>query len=117
MTELPISYFAFRSGLLAAGKRMAAEREALSELDAAAGDGDLGATLAAGFGYVHEALEGIDDGDIGQLLIETGSQLGRKAPSTMGALLATAFMRAGAAVSRCKRADDGRRPEVAASCV
>ncbi len=99
MGATSISLQTFRQGLLAAGQRMADERDALCALDAAAGDGDLGATLAMGFTHVREALDASEATDAGRLLTETGQQLARKAPSTIGALLATAFMRAGAALS------------------
>ena len=77
---------------------MCGERDALCALDAIAGDGDLGATLATGFSHVGSALEQMDGDDAGALLVEAGTQLARKAPSTIGALLGTAFMRAGAAL-------------------
>jgi dihydroxyacetone kinase-like protein len=85
----------FREGLLAAGRRIAEERDLLSELDAAAGDGDLGATLAAGFVHVETVLSAADGADIGELLKQTGLTLARKAPSTIGALLGGAFINAG----------------------
>jgi dihydroxyacetone kinase-like protein len=98
-SDASISLQTFRQGLLVAGRRVSAERDMLCALDAAAGDGDLGATLAMGFGHVGEALETSDAGDIGRLLAETGSLLARKSPSTIGALLATAFLRAGKALA------------------
>ncbi len=90
-----ISTAMFRAGMLAAGQRIGEERDTLSELDAVAGDGDLGATLAAGFVHVEEALAGVQDNDIGALLKQSGVTLASKAPSTIGALLGGAFMRVG----------------------
>ncbi len=85
----------FRGAMLAAGEKLGEERDTLSELDAVAGDGDLGATLGAGFVHVREALVTVPDGDVGALLKQAGMMLARKAPSTIGALLGGAFMRVG----------------------
>ena len=87
-----------RAAMLAAGDRVCEERDALCALDALAGDGDLGATLATGFAHLRATLEQLDGADAGRLLLETGTQLARNAPSTIGALLGTAFVRAGAAL-------------------
>ena len=73
-------------------------REELCALDAAAGDGDLGTTLATGFGHVRAALDARPEGGPGALLSGTGSELARRAPSTMGTLLAFGFLRAGTAL-------------------
>ena len=86
---------AFRAAMLAAGAGIRAERDTLSALDAAAGDGDLGATLAAGFLHVEAVLNASSDDDIGGLLKQTGMTLASKAPSTIGALLGGALMKAG----------------------
>jgi len=84
----------FLRAILVAGDRVGAARDELCSLDAVAGDGDLGATLATGFAHVRAALQD-GDGDIGATLVTVGRELATKAPSTIGALLATAFMRAG----------------------
>jgi hypothetical protein len=86
---------AFRDALLVAGERVVAAREELCELDAVAGDGDLGITLAVGFGHVRDVLESSESPDIGTMLTNVGVTLARKAPSTMGALLASGYIRAG----------------------
>jgi dihydroxyacetone kinase-like protein len=85
----------FKQALIRAGDRVCETRDELCALDAAAGDGDLGATLATGFTYVREALEESDEGAPSAMLTLVGLQLARKAPSTIGALLASAFLRAG----------------------
>jgi dihydroxyacetone kinase len=86
-----------RQAMLAAGDAVAAERDDLTMLDATAGDGDLGVTLATGFTQVRLVLEECDAADVGVLLTETGRTLLRKAPSTIGSLLGLAFVRAGSA--------------------
>lgn len=96
-TGAEISAVVFRQAMLAAGRRISQQRDTLSALDAAAGDGDLGATLGAGFVHVEESLAELpSDADIGALIKTAGITLARKAPSTFGALLGGAFMRVGA---------------------
>ncbi len=69
--------------------------ERLRELDAAAGDGDLGVTMTIGWGAVLKALPEMEAEDIGNLLAKAGMTFNRAAASTFGVLLATALMRAG----------------------
>jgi len=69
--------------------------EQLRELDASAGDGDLGVTMTVGWKAVHEALPNLGQGDIGTLLGQAGMTFNRAAASTFGVLLASALMRAG----------------------
>jgi dihydroxyacetone kinase-like protein len=86
----------FKQALAAAGDRVRGARDELCALDAAAGDGDLGVTLDAGFAQVAVVLDGSsEDADIGALLRQIGLELATKAPSTIGTLLASAFLRAG----------------------
>ncbi|MEE6170126.1 MULTISPECIES: DAK2 domain-containing protein [unclassified Mycolicibacterium] len=93
MTASTIAISGLRNGLKEASSRVQDARERLCELDAAAGDGDLGATLADGFAAVDAHLAGIEAADIGTVLRQVGITLAQTAPSTAGALLATAFMR------------------------
>jgi dihydroxyacetone kinase len=90
-----ISRDVFRNALLIASDCMCRARDELCALDAAAGDGDLGVTLAVGFTCVRETLSVVGDENVGAMLTQVGGTLARAAPSTIGALLATAFMRAG----------------------
>jgi phosphoenolpyruvate---glycerone phosphotransferase subunit DhaL len=95
-----ISSATFERALLLAGDRLIAAKDELCALDAAAGDGDLGVTLASGFGHVRDSFAAESPPpDVGAALGRVGSELGRKAPSTIGALLATAFIRAGASAA------------------
>jgi phosphoenolpyruvate---glycerone phosphotransferase subunit DhaL len=82
------------------------DRDDLCALDALAGDGDLGTTLVLGFEAVVAALdESTNLPDIGAVLIESGKAIGRSAPSTVGALLASGFIRAGSTSTGLKAAD------------
>jgi phosphoenolpyruvate---glycerone phosphotransferase subunit DhaL len=85
--------------ILAITKQMADDLEAakdrLCELDAAVGDGDQGVTMAIGFRAVRAVLAGLDGQDIGTIVTKCGMTFNSHAASTIGALLATACMRAG----------------------
>jgi dihydroxyacetone kinase-like protein len=76
---------------------MAAHKEYLCELDGAMGDGDQGVTMTLGFGAIAAALPALADQDIGTILIASGRAFNNTAASTIGALLATACLRAGTA--------------------
>jgi phosphoenolpyruvate---glycerone phosphotransferase subunit DhaL len=85
---------AFRAALTVAADQVRGARDELCRLDAAAGDGDLGATLEAGFAAVREQVEQSDSDDVGAVLKDVAMLLARTAPGTIGTLLATAFLRA-----------------------
>lgn len=73
-------------------------RDWLIELDGAMGDGDLGLTMSTGFRKAAEALQSLDEKDVGKILTRAGMVIAQSAPSTMGTLMATGFMRAGKVV-------------------
>jgi len=76
-----------------------AEREHLIELDSALGDGDLGITMTRGFEEANRTITDLAENDIGRILMKAGMVIAKTAPSTMGTLIATGFMRGGKAVS------------------
>jgi phosphoenolpyruvate---glycerone phosphotransferase subunit DhaL len=88
----------FRLALLDTCDGVVNARDELIRLDAVAGDGDLGATLATGFTAVRTLLETQQFEDVGTMLTALGRELGRRAPSTLGTLLAGAFGRMGTQV-------------------
>jgi phosphoenolpyruvate---glycerone phosphotransferase subunit DhaL len=77
---------------------MAAQKDYLCQLDAAMGDGDQGVTMAIGFGAIQKGLESLKDQDIGTIVTKSGLAFNGTAASTIGALLATACLRAGKVV-------------------
>ncbi len=85
--------------ILAILEKMAADMETqkdyLCALDGAVGDGDQGVTMAIGFRAVRAALDALKGQDIGTILTKSGLTFNGSAASTIGALLATACMRAG----------------------
>ena len=74
---------------------MEAQKDYLCELDGAMGDGDQGVTMAIGFGAIRKGLASLKDQDIGAIITKSGLTFNGTAASTIGALLATACMRAG----------------------
>ncbi|HYL80490.1 MAG TPA: dihydroxyacetone kinase subunit DhaL [Candidatus Acidoferrum sp.] len=88
--------------VLAVLQQMADDLEAakdfLCQLDAAVGDGDQGVTMAIGFRAVRNGLPALQGQDIGSIITKSGLTFNGNAASTIGALLATACMRAGRAV-------------------
>src|ERR1700721_110774 len=69
------------------------------ELDAAAGDGDFGYSLARGFEIVVSDWDEIDRSDAGTLLKKTAIILTKRIGGTSGPIWGTAFLRAGSALS------------------
>lgn len=76
-------------------------RERLIRLDAELGDGDLGITMAKAFTAVETLSDEISGkaADPGRMFSLAGTEIARSAPSTMGTLLASAFMTAGKKVA------------------
>ena len=77
------------------------------DLDAAAGDGDFGYSLARGFEIVVSDWDEIDRSDVGTLLKKTAIILTKRIGGTSGPIWGTAFLRAGTtagAVDRLEQA-------------
>ena len=74
-------------------------RAYLVELDARMGDGDLGLTMSKAFTAVYDELGDTAETDIGKILMKAGMLMAKAAPSTMGTLMGTGFMRGGKAIS------------------
>jgi dihydroxyacetone kinase-like protein len=71
------------------------KKQELIELDAAAGDGDLGLSMTAAFETAARELPGIQEPNVNRLLMRIGMVIAKGAPSTLGTLIATGFMRGG----------------------
>lgn len=76
----------------------AAQREALIDLDGKVGDSDLGITMNKAFNAMHESVATNADEPLGKTLQRAGMAAAKAAPSTMGTLVATGFMRGGKAL-------------------
>jgi phosphoenolpyruvate---glycerone phosphotransferase subunit DhaL len=81
---------------------MDARKEFLIELDGKVGDSDLGLTMSKGFAAAADAVAGSTEPE-GKLLVRAGMAIARAAPSTMGTLVATGFMRGGKALEGAGR--------------
>jgi phosphoenolpyruvate---glycerone phosphotransferase subunit DhaL len=92
----------FRAWILIAAEAIEANRDHLTQLDAAIGDADHGINLARGFTAVTTAIEGA--ATPGAVLTTTGSTLISKVGGASGPLYGVAFRRAGKAL--------GTAPEV-----
>jgi dihydroxyacetone kinase-like protein len=86
--------------------KFAQNRDRLIELDAQLGDGDLGIYMAAGMQKAYEAIGQTEDTP-GKLLREVGKIFAEEAPSTMGTLIAGAFMAAGRSMDGKELLDAG----------
>ncbi|WP_049564069.1 DAK2 domain-containing protein [Streptomyces sp. SBT349] len=88
-------------------RRVADGAGELSRLDALAGDGDLGTSLTTGFAAVGARVAELTGPDPAAVLTAAGRALAQEAPSTMGTLLGTVFLR-GAAVLHGRAVLDAR---------
>ncbi len=77
---------------------MDANRDELIRLDGLMGDGDLGLTMTAAFNAAREEVEKTEEADPGKLFVKAGMAMAKAAPSTMGTLMGTGFMRGGKAI-------------------
>jgi dihydroxyacetone kinase-like protein len=77
---------------------MAEQKEYLIKLDATVGDGDLGITMTKGFSGAVQTISALDETDVGQLMAKAGMAIAQAAPSTMGTLIGSGFMKAGKAI-------------------
>jgi len=84
-----------RAGLATMSTALIDHADELNRLDAAIGDGDMGVTMQIGARAVLDTLRSSSDVDLVTLLSRAGMAFNRAAASTIGALVATAGMRAG----------------------
>ena len=92
--------------LQAIAQRMEKEKEVLTELDNAIGDGDHGINLARGFAAVEQKLPTLAGKDLGAILKGVGMALVSNVGGASGPLYGTAFMKAGGALKGETEADD-----------
>ena len=85
----------FRTWIVTAAAVIEANRDHLTQLDAAIGDADHGINLARGFAAVLGALDAASPGGPGAILTLTGNTLISKVGGASGPLYGTAFRRAG----------------------
>jgi dihydroxyacetone kinase-like protein len=95
----------FRSWITSAAGVIEANRDHLTQLDAAIGDADHGINLARGFAAVLAALDAKPAATPGAVLILTGSTLISKVGGASGPLYGMAFRRAGQALGAAEDVD------------
>lgn len=88
-------------------RMMVEKRDFLIELDSAIGDGDLGLTMAKAFTTADDSMISYDDDDVGKFFSQAGMAMAKAAPSTMGTLVGTGFMRGGKALKGKTEVDPG----------
>jgi len=87
-----------KKAILCIRELMEENRDFLIELDSMMGDGDLGLTMTKAFNTADDKMRDSEETDIGQFFVRTGIEITKSAPSTMGTLVATGFMRGGKAL-------------------
>ncbi len=80
-------------------------RDRLVALDQAIGDGDLGLTMPKAFAAADDYAASASAVTPGKMLMQAGMAMAKAAPSTMGTLVATGFMRGGKAVAEAAALD------------
>jgi len=82
-----------------ASQLMNANKDFLIELDRDIGDSDLGLTMSRGFDAARAEAAVNTDEDLGAFFKKIGFAISKAAPSTMGTLMATAFISGGKTIS------------------
>ncbi len=77
---------------------MLKNRDYLIDLDSKMGDSDLGLTMVSAFSSASAFAENYSENDVGLLFMKAGMEMAKSAPSTMGTLMGTGFMRGGKAL-------------------
>ncbi|MGG7159896.1 dihydroxyacetone kinase subunit DhaL [Clostridium baratii] len=84
--------------LIKVSEKIDKNKEYLTELDAAIGDGDHGLNMSKGFKAVSDKLRSEEDDNIGNILKKTGMTLVSNVGGASGPLYGTAFMKASMAL-------------------
>jgi len=74
------------------------EKDYLTELDAAMGDGDLGITMTNGFKAIYDEVDKIELEDMGKIFMKLGMKMNSTVPSTMGTLMSICLTKSSIAV-------------------
>lgn len=95
----------FSSAVAAIAKGVKLRTDELNQLDAIAGDGDLGVTVGIATSAILEGLSELDGLPTPEALLALGRLIARKAPSTSGTLVAAGLLRAGRAAAQFETVD------------
>ena len=118
LTEGDVTPAIFRAMMHTVGEQIIAEKNWLSELDGVIGDGDHGVTMEIGWKAVQHALDDIqDDETIEGICKRMAKAFLDAVGASSGPLYATAFLRAGTAVSHRLNLDGAGMAEwLSAAC-
>jgi dihydroxyacetone kinase-like protein len=92
MAELTIDIEKLKTILKAVASDLKSHADELRELDAKAGDGDLGVTIELAGKGMADYLGASAEPDPGKLLAQCGLTINKVSPSTFGTILASGFM-------------------------
>lgn len=107
-TSGPVTPQMFQQMLVAAGQAVTAQRDALSVLDGAIGDGDHGVTMEIGWKAAISAIETAQDGEtISETCARIADSFLEAVGATVGPLYAAGFEQAAQAVSTRQNLDAG----------
>jgi phosphoenolpyruvate---glycerone phosphotransferase subunit DhaL len=106
LTEATLRSATIAAWMAEIGAAVRAQRDQLTQLDAAIGDGDHGTNMVRGFDAVEQALAGQEDGiPPGRLLIASGKTLVSTVGGASGPLWGSAFRRAGRSLGDAAEVD------------
>ena len=81
-----------KTGIRKISRIMAENKDYLIKLDQQNGDGDLGVSMSEGFEAAAVFVEGMQETDLGKILMQTGGVFNEAAPSSLGTIISFAFM-------------------------
>ncbi|CAH0122694.1 MULTISPECIES: dihydroxyacetone kinase subunit DhaL [unclassified Paenibacillus] len=101
-----LSFEDFKYTLYRIAARIEEEKDYLSELDRALGDGDHGVTMSIGWKAIVQTLDQAQESDFAQLCRDMAMSFLNAVGSSVGPLYATAFLRGGAQLQGKKQLDE-----------
>jgi dihydroxyacetone kinase-like protein len=108
LTEATLGSTTIAAWMAEIGAAVRAQRDQLTQLDAAIGDGDHGTNMVRGFDAVEKALAGRGEDAPGQVLITCGKTLVATVGGASGPLWGTALRRAGRSLGDAAEIDGAR---------
>ena len=105
LTEAPVQSATIAAWMAEIAADVRAQRDQLTQLDAAIGDGDHGTNLVRGFDAVEKALAGRGEDAPGQVLITCGKTLVSTVGGASGPLWGSALRRAGRSLGAAPEID------------
>jgi dihydroxyacetone kinase-like protein len=108
LTEATVQSDTIAAWMAEIGAAVRAQRDQLTQLDAAIGDGDHGTNMVRGFDAVEKALAGRGEDAPGQVLITCGKTLVATVGGASGPLWGSALRRAGRSLGDAPEIDGAR---------